>query len=108
MQDWVFRLGTSVNSTPMHFAAMTHRRIMAHISARKAPHSGKIIEYCLQIFDKNYLFFFNYKFDEKRTRKLKCDLKWDESGSLLYTNSARNHLADEKLFDIFELIYFSL
>ena len=107
MQDWVFRLGTSVNSTPMHFAAMTHRRIMAHISARKAPHSGKIIEYCLQIFDKNYIvFFFDYKFNKKR--KLKRDLKWDESRSLLYTNSARNHLADEKLFDIFELIYFSL
>ena len=50
MQDWIFRQGTSVNSTPMHFAAMTHRRIMAHISARKAPHSGKIIGYCLQIF----------------------------------------------------------
>ena len=92
----------------MHFAAMTHRRIMAHISARKAPHSGKIIEYCLQIFDKNYLFFFNHRFNEKRTKKLKCDLKWDESGSLMYKNSARNHLADAKLFDIFDLIYLIL
>ena len=92
----------------MHFAAMTHRRIMAHISARKAPHSGKIIKYCLQIFDKNYLFFFNYKFNEKRTKRLNWDLKWDESENLLYINSAWNPLADAELFDIFELIYLML
>ena len=51
---------------------------------------------------------FNYKFNEKKTKKLNFDLKWDESGNLLYTNSARNYLVYAKLFDVFELIYISI